>query len=227
MLKAANALKDNSVTITDIALQAGFSSSQAFAKVIKRELGTTASNLRADPEQLSSILLKLNAPLNPENPQASPFEVRLTSLAPFQMVAVSTDNRYPNLNELYAQLFELAGGPENVAAILGLAYGDIESGEKEQSRFDCGVLLRKIPDTLPEPFIVQPNPKQRYAVLRHQGSYQDLAKIIDDLYLVTLRDDQKLPADKPCLLHYLDDPELTEENALRTDIYLPVNEILS
>lgn len=60
-------LENNKLSITDIAHIVGFSSSQAMAKVLKREINTTAKAIRAlghegTPEQISNFLSLLATP---------------------------------------------------------------------------------------------------------------------------------------------------------------------
>lgn len=91
-------------------------------------------------------------------------------------------------------------------ALVGLGSGESVSGDRVAA----------------EPAHWQQLAGQHYLVLRHQGSYQRLGDSIDWLYRYCLSEGAYQPADAPCLHHYLDDPEQTGEDALRTDIYLPV-----
>lgn len=69
-------------SITEIALDCGFSSSQALAKTVKRELGKTAKELRlmantATPAQTTEIIKKLSQPAEQDTQ-----EIRLASQMP-------------------------------------------------------------------------------------------------------------------------------------------------
>ncbi|WP_245884141.1 helix-turn-helix transcriptional regulator [Vibrio albus] len=72
--------------ITDIALLCGYSSSQAMAKALKRELGTTAKNIRqlihsGTPEKTSELMAKLAHPGNEHS-----LETQLAKSMPCELV---------------------------------------------------------------------------------------------------------------------------------------------
>ncbi len=242
LAKATSALAAQQ-SVTEAAAQAGFSSSQALAKALQRELSVNATSLKADPERLSLLCGELQQPRLLTD---APYQVALVSLAPVTVLSITTRGTYPALNDHYGWLFGLLADPAAVQAIVGLAYEDVD-GALPAARFDCALLLKS--DAL-VPLVAQganlasgragvaePAPAepvaagsahwqqlagQHYLVLRHQGSYQRLGDSIDWLYRYCLSEGAYQPADAPCLHHYLDDPEQTGEDALRTDIYLPV-----
>jgi AraC family transcriptional regulator len=87
-------LDENSLSITDIALQCGFSSSQALAKAMKRDLGFSPSQIRAMPdaedgedEEIEKLVHQLSHPQNaiPDN-----IEDLLASTIPFQIKEFDT-----------------------------------------------------------------------------------------------------------------------------------------
>ncbi|MEM1370967.1 MAG: helix-turn-helix transcriptional regulator, partial [Pseudomonadota bacterium] len=127
LARGAGKLQDPGASITDAALEAGYSSSQAFAKVLRRELAESASDLRADPERLAKTLKVLSQPATSNDVD---LRVELASLEPFSAIAIRTEGRYPDLNETYYRLFEAAGDPAVVEAILGLAQEDIELADE-------------------------------------------------------------------------------------------------
>ena len=257
LAKATSALAAQQ-SVTEAAAQAGFSSSQALAKALQRELSVNATLLKADPERLSLLCGELQQPRLLTD---APYQVALVSLAPVTVLSITTRGTYPALNDHYGWLFGLLADPAAVQAIVGLAYEDVD-GALPAARFDCALLLKSdalVPSVAQgaslasgragtvESGSAEPAPAglgsgesvsgervsagsahwqqlagQHYLVLRHQGSYQRLGDSIDWLYRYCLSEGAYQPADAPCLHHYLDDPEQTGEDALRTDIYLPV-----
>lgn len=217
LAKAGQALTLAKTSVTDAALQAGFTSSQSLAKALQRELGSNATDLRSDPDRLNSVLLELTTPRQLAD---SPYQVTLVSLAPCTVVSISTLGQYPELNDTYGYLFSVLAEHAEMQAILGLAYEDVDSDLN--ARFDCALLVQPLPAQLQPELQLQQLGAQQYLVFRHQGSYETLPDSIDWLYSYCLSHGTYLPDHQPCLHHYLDDPEQVDETFLRTDIYLPV-----
>ncbi|MEL7451660.1 MAG: GyrI-like domain-containing protein, partial [Pseudomonadota bacterium] len=133
----------------------------------------------------------------------------------------------PSLNSTYWSLFEAAGGPENVAAILGRPHGYIGADDGSAPaglRFDCALKLRTLDAEYPEPMRMQSVPGGNFLLTRHIGAYDKLPDAVDRLLLAALAVPELAIADEPMLFHYIDDPETTEEAALRTDVYLKISD---
>lgn len=222
LARAANLLKDPKVAVTDAAFMAGYSSSQAFAKALRRVLNMKATEIRQSEERLASVVETLVTPLS-ETGQADPaLKVELASFEPFEVIATRTDGTYPSLNSHYYALFEAAGGPDNVLAILGHPYGDIGAEDLSDLQFDCALKVRARPETLPENCATQARQGGAFLLTRHVGDYAGLPDAIDRLYRTVIANPDIKIADEKMTFHYLDDPEETPTEALRTDIYLPL-----
>ena len=217
LAKAVDLLKDRETSVTQAAMAAGYGSSQAFAKALRRLLDTTANDLRSDADELAKASVQLAAP---EGVRDNDLSVEIIAMEPFEVVTVQTEGRYPDLNTTYEALFEAARGPENVKAILGELYGEVSD---EALRFDCSLKLYNAPEQLPSNVTTGTISGGYFLRARHTGAYDQLSDVIDRLSLAFLVADDIQPADQPILLHYLDDPEETDEAVLRTDIYLPVS----
>ena len=137
LAKAAAELQQANSSITQAAFAAGYGSGQAFAKAIKRELSTSASNIRSDPERLSKTIRTLIKPDLSNSGQTPPFaQIEIASLDPLEVLIIRSEDVYPDLVETYNSLFEMVGGPENVKAVLGLPHRDIETSEDGGFVFD-------------------------------------------------------------------------------------------
>ncbi len=224
LAKAANALKDPTVSVTDAAFSAGYSSSQAFAKAFRRLVSQTATEVREDEERLVTTIETLVVPKTEAGQPEPALKIELASFDPFDVIALRTDGTYPSLNEHFWTLFEAAGSPENVEAILGRPYGDIGLAAEEPLRFDCALKLRATPDDVADGLEQRGESGGLHLLTRHVGAYEDLPSAIDRLYLAALADADIEISDAPLLFHYLDDPETTAEEDLRTDLYLAVEQ---
>ncbi|BFM17084.1 hypothetical protein R50073_32670 [Maricurvus nonylphenolicus] len=84
-------LEDENQSITDIALSSGFSSSQALAKAMKRDIGYSPSQVRAlvteDQDELERLIYLLSYPQKaiPEN-----MEDQLAAAIPFEVIGFDT-----------------------------------------------------------------------------------------------------------------------------------------
>jgi len=224
LLAATNAMKDVSLSITDIAHSVGYSSSQAFAKAFKHQTGDTASAVRNDDEKLTATIEVLSLPdITLSN--LPPVRVELTNLSPMTVVTIQTTDQYPKLNETYYRLFDAIGDPTNVHAILGIPGSDSAYLADEGNQFTCALLLNDAVGTDYPSTAAKDVTAGQYARVRHNGSYDDMENSIDALYLSIMESSDWQIADEACLFHYLDDPEETEEEALRTDLYLPIRAV--
>lgn len=140
--KATSNLANDSLSITEAAMNAGFESSQSLAKALKREFSVTATQLKSDPEQLSETLAFLSLP-DPEKQAQGLVSLEFTSLEPFEYIAVPTEGSYPELNSIYHYLFNAVGDPMKVKAILGLPDCNAGALDAEGAIFDCGLWLNQ------------------------------------------------------------------------------------
>ncbi|MEM9056311.1 MAG: GyrI-like domain-containing protein [Pseudomonadota bacterium] len=224
LARAAASLRDPEVTVTEAAFSVGYGSSQSFAKALKRLLDTSASSLRADGERLDAAIEALAVPRTADGAPQPELKVEIAHFKPFEALAIRTDGAYPSLNSNYEALFEAAGGPDNVAAILGRPFGDIAGLDAEATlRFDCALVLHAMDDRYADGLSVQPVDGGTYLVTRHVGAYDRLPLAIDRLCRTALAVPELRLADEPLLFHYLDDPESTAEAELRTDVYLKID----
>ena len=224
MAKGAALLEEFGTSITEAALAAGYASSQAFAKAIKRELSTSASALRSDPERLSNTVRTLLEPSQTITKQEfPPMRIEICSLDPLEVVLVRTKDKFPDLAETYWKLVEAAGEPQNISGILGLPHRDISTFEDDDFIFDCAIISSRAVECF------LPNMKHdsiapgTYLLVRHKGLDIDLPHTLDALYAVVLTQPDIQLADAPCVHHYIDDPEEVDEIECRTDIYMKID----
>jgi AraC family transcriptional regulator len=61
-----------------------------------------------------------------------------------------------------------------------------------------------------------------YAIFRHTGPYAEFSRTYDQIYLNWLPESGYELRDAPPLEFYLNDPDRTKPENLKTDIYVPV-----
>ena len=223
LARGTSTLQQSNVSVTEAAFVAGYSSSQAFAKVIKRVLDTSASDIRSDPERLAQTIQTLISPDTVSSGETAPaMRIEISSIEPLEVLTIRTEDRYPDLIDIYTLLFETAGGPQNVRAVLGLPEQDIELSDEPGFIFQSALLpqnpVKVTTDSVGSTVIRS----GLYLLTRHKGLDADQPETLDALYRIAIASPDIKFADSPCIYHYIDDPEEVEEALCRTDIYLPI-----
>ncbi|TRD10924.1 AraC family transcriptional regulator [Erythrobacter insulae] len=218
LAKSTAALQDPSISVTQAAMAAGYGSSQAYAKALRRELADSASAMRADPERLASAIRTLSEPDDEREAAARTARIQICSLDPLDVLLIKTEDKYPDLAETYGKLFEAAGGPQNVRAALGLPQNDMELCEEEGFGFDAAVVLSD-PKNL-DCITIQGG---LHLLVRHIGPDHGLNDTLNAIYGFALGKPGIAFRDLPNVYHYIDDPEEVVETECRTDIYVPID----
>lgn len=217
LVRATAMLKENSMSVTETAIAAGYGSSQAFAKAIKREVKYSATELKNDPDRLAEAIAVLSSPADDNG-----LRIELCSLDPFEIAVIRTEGKYLELVEIYGQLAELADDFHNIRGFLGLPHNDIEMYKDKNFLFECGIALKcDINDNSPyidKKMIVGGD----YIRIRHHGSDDGLHETLDRVYDYILRQNNISIINQPCIFHYIDDQEITAEKDCRTDIYVGI-----
>ena len=223
LAKAASELRQETSSITQAAFAAGYGSGQAFAKAIRRELSTSASEIRSDPERLSETIRTLTKPSQVTPDQTRPFvQIEIASLEPLEVLMVRTEDVYPDLVDTYNHLFDIAGGSQNVRAVLGRLHRDIEFYEDKGFVFDAILVPHAAVPAASGTVVTDRLDGQLYILAQHKGLDADIPITLDALYSHILMCPDIGLADAPCVHHYIDDPEDVEEALCRTDIYVPI-----
>lgn len=112
--------------------------------------------------------------------------------------------------------------PVKTSKTFGIAYNDPERTEPNAFRFDiCGSVTEDVPPN-PQGVITKTIPGGRCAVVRHLGSRDRVAESIYPLYREWLPQNGEALRDFPLFFDYLNLSSEVPENALITDIYLPL-----
>lgn len=220
LAEAAEKIRNLDTAVAKVALNVSQSSAASVTNAVRRVLSPVSGSVKDDPERLSDVSETILVPHAADGSARPDLAIDVTQMQPFETISKRTDGTYPKLNVAYESLFEAAGSPEQVQALLGRPYGDVASDQHDTLRFDCALQLTDRPPQLPSDVMVSKVRGGAYLRTRHLGSYDDLSDAIDRLYLTALSHEGIQIADAPLLIHYIDDPESVLEDALRTDVYL-------
>jgi AraC family transcriptional regulator len=197
-------------TITEVAMDAGFGTPQSFARAFRRITGASPTEFLASGLEQAGVAADADA------------EVRIELRPACQLVALRREGgAYKELNALFQRVWDWAEASDRLEGLTGL-YGipldDPVSVPEAALRYDACIALTDA-GTPPAPFVVQVLPAGTYAVLRLHGSYDGLEAANQSLIRWAIEANQTL-SDLPLLHHFLDDPEETPADALRTDLLL-------
>jgi len=112
--------------------------------------------------------------------------------------------------------------PVKSSKTFGIIYDNPETTPSDEFRFDiCGSVLKDVPENQYSVF-TSLIPAGRCAVLRHNGSLDNVGKSICSMYADWLPNSGKELRYSPCFFHYITLITDVEEHDLKTDIYMPL-----
>jgi len=197
-------------TVTDTAMDGGFGTPQSFARAFRRMTGLSPSEFLAGKDG--------PAPIAPVADAGIRIELRPAR----QVVALRREGgAYRELNALFQSVWDWAaqaGALSGLSTIYGIPYDDPASVAEPALRYDAALALGPEREP-PSPLRVLALPAGRHAVLRHVGSYDGLEDANQSLMAWAIASGHQ-PGDFPLFHHFLDDPEETPAQALRTDVLL-------
>ena len=88
--------------------------------------------------------------------------------------------------------------------------------------YTAAIEFTEIPDSLPNAMISGEIPSTKVFVLRHVGRYQHLGNAWSTLYAMVRNKELKTTRQTDAFELYVNDPQVTEEKDLITDIYMPI-----
>lgn len=208
--------------ITDIALDCGYEHAESFSRIFKAELGRSPSEFRADPDW--PAWSRLFQAVTPKRIQS--MQVKIIDAKP-KMIAVLEHRGSPALVNDSVQRFinwrkETGLSPITSCNSYGIAYDDPNNTPPDEFRFDiCGEVNAPVPANR-FGIVNKHLPGGRCAVVRHEGSPDDLSPGAYYLYREWLPRSGEALRDFPMYFHYVNLRQNTPEHELLTDIYLPI-----
>lgn len=208
--------------ITDIALDVGFEHAESFSRAFKEAFGKSPTEFRAAPDWLAwEALFRVVAPRRNQSMQ-----VRIVTVEPVT-VAVLEHRGNPALVNASVQQFiawrkETGLSPAATRNSYGVPFSDPDVTPADDFRFDiCGEVDGPVPANR-FGVITKVIPGGRCAVVRHEGSLDDVSRSVYFLYRDWLPTSGEELRDFPVYFHYVNLRPDTPEHDLLTDIHLPL-----
>lgn len=189
--QAANLLYlDNEQSITQIALDHGFSSAQNFAKQFTKQFGQSPSFFRRQNNRDKSLEL-LQQKVTGTNSKDSTtlnyqdIKVKITTLPSFELAYIRFIEPYQSMSTkrcLNALTKNIGVEQLEKSTPIGVAWDNPEITEDNKCRYDIGIVLPEGFDT-PDSMSIQKFPQSLCAVYRCTIDNDDLEKPWDDLII--------------------------------------------
>jgi AraC family transcriptional regulator len=225
--RAAVHLKRLSEPITQIALQAGFESHEAFTRAFRAMFGVSPSGYRAahrpPPEPASGIHLGDASGYHPPD-YGDPPAVEVKEVPPMRIVFLRHRGPYEQVSATWGRLMSWAGARGLLGQpfrSIGIVHDDPEVTPADKVRYDAGVTINRA---------VQPEGEFGalelaggcYAIVTHRGPYEALGKTYRRFYGGWLPKSGYELRDAMPFEEYLNSPQETGPEELVTLIHVPL-----
>lgn len=218
--RAAHRLIFTDQQITDIALQAGYESLEAFSKAFKKQfrLYPTCYRKCICRVRFQEILNFVNQlPKGKDHMQ-----ITIKNLPTMKVAFVRHIGPYMECGSAWEKLMAIPALPKTAATqYIGIGHDDPEVVEPSKIRYDACI-------TLPENFVP---PKEvntkiieggKYAMAVHIGPYEELGKVFEELLGRLLPSKGYEVKAQPLIEIYKNDARTTPPEKLITEIYVPI-----
>ena len=213
--RAAVALVHGTAPMARIARDVGYPNLSSFARAFTDAYGTPPSAFRARGEL---------RPFPPQSRSGDPLmlDVEIRTEAARHLAAVPHLGPYPEINRAFERLYATLSARQllfKAGQMVAVYYDDTQSTPAAELRGHAGVELEGPVEPPLETVVL---PAGRHAVLRHVGPYAGLPAAYDQLFGIWLPASGEEPADSPAFEVYLNTPMDTPQDALMTEIHLPL-----
>lgn len=220
---AASLLVYSGDSISDIAYRIGYDSPASFTKAFQKRFGTSPSDYR----QNKGSLQMENFQMSNLNLRVMNLKPKIREIKPIPVVYVHCIGDYNNVGPAWEKLAKFMKEKKLFSFgtdFIGVSYDDPSVTETEKLRYDACASVKK--EVKPEGEVgYKVLEGGTYAIFRHTGPYENLSKTYDAIYLNWMPGSGMELRDAPPLEFYLNDPDRTRPENLKTDIYVPVKQV--
>jgi len=223
--RALKSLIISDATVTDIALNAGFESSSSFNKAFKKELKLTPSEFRnlgkADKDKIiqdihvspktKEIIMSINLDMN--------LEV-ITREATTIYSYASKDATFKDAAQVAWQEFLpiVSSTKEDLSQSEFLGVGEMDG---ENCLYKAAISIPTNKDAIVSGLTKEDIPSSKYAKFILKGSYDGIWIAFDKAFKFVNESEYEI-GEAPSLELYLNDPSVTPESELLTEILIPI-----
>ena len=229
--KAARLLRYSGQSLTDIALDCGFSSSATFSRAFRAGYDTSPSQFRKSGKIKKSKICKelfpedeYGLPMSAEEKRAA-FPVRLIDIPERQVVYIRVKNAFDmeRVIAAFRKVMEWAKSQDvfSQGILFGMTVDDPHVTPKHLYRYEV-CLASSLPFECMEGMSKLKMPAMRYAVIKVSGDIHKVATAWDYLYRDWLINSAWEPEHAPALEVFLDKESALDWSHFELDLCLPV-----
>jgi DNA gyrase inhibitor len=216
---AAKLIRYTDLPVSEIAFRAGYDIPTSLSKAFKQKYGISPTEYRANKKftimktEKKDIELKIKGP-------------KIVDIPAKQVIYIKLTGKYGNLDfggswqRLWQYVKEhklFSAGIEHLA----IYHDDPHVTEMDKLRTDICLVIKK--DAKPQGDIgVKQIKSGKFALFLYQGAYSNLDAVYNEIYAKLLPENGLLLRDYHCFEKYLNHPDRTEPEKLKTEIYVPV-----
>jgi AraC family transcriptional regulator len=221
--RAAQHLLHLDVSITEIALGAGYETPSAFTRAFVALFGVSPTEYRQRHEPAPLRGATLVAPTTEREDSTMISQIR--TIDPIPVLFVRRTGPYGQAAaEAFGVLCQFAGprgllGP--TTRVIGISHDDPHVTEEARFRYDACVTVES--EVKAEGEVGRKSVAGgRYAVFLHEGAYEGLQAAYDGIFRTWLSDSDEKLREEPSFEVYLNSPDQVRPEELRTEIWLPL-----
>jgi AraC family transcriptional regulator len=226
--RAAWQLVSSGETVLAIALAARFDSPDGFTRAFRKLYGATPQvfrQVRGDPwAPFTSPIANYRPDSMFALPQEKTMDFELRPLPPMLFAAVRNLGPYNAVGPAFQRIIGWAmqaGVMTPETRVLGMSYDDPSKTPADQLRYDAAVTLAR-PVATPPDVRIAVLPASTWAMAQHKGSYATMPRTFTGIFAALKSRPDLVPVWLPCLEIYLNNPQDTPTEDLRTDVGVPV-----
>jgi AraC family transcriptional regulator len=229
--KAARLLRYSGQSLTDIALECGFSSSATFSRAFRSGYGTSPSQFRKSGEIKKSKICKelfpqdeYGLPMSAEEKRAA-FPVRLIDVPERQVAYIRVTNAFEldRVLAVFKTMIEWAKSQDvfSQGTLFGMTVDDPHVTPKHLYRYEV-CLASPFPFECMEGMSKLKMPAMRYAAIKVSGDIHKVATAWDYLYRDWLINSAYEPEHAPALEVFLDRESALDWSHFELELCLPI-----
>lgn len=208
--------------IIDVALDAGFSAPESFARAFKEMQGQTPSDFRRAPDWATFR----RAPQPPTPTHSNSMTPKIVNFKETRVAALEHRGSPDRLMSSVARFIEwrksCRDSPVGSCRTLGINYQDLNPANPEEYRFDICAELSGPLSPNGAGVVEKVIPGGRCAMARHVGSTDAIGETVRELYAKWLPESGEQLRDFPLFFHYVARVPAVSEHEQVTDVYLPL-----
>ncbi len=226
--RAAFHLKSGDEPITRIAFDAGYETHEAFTRAFRAMFDHSPTEFRREKRdaitppagKVRYVPAGSIESFTPISKGDAVMQVKIETVAPAHVAFVRHIGPYDRVGQAWGRLFAWAGprglcGPR--MQTFGLCYDDPDVTPPDKIRYDACFVVG--PEVRPEADIgIQDVPGGEFAVALHKGPYSTLTQTYAMLFGQWLPASGRTPGPLPSIERYLNNPQMTPENDLLTEV---------